>query len=355
MKQLLTPYTRNGLHLNNHIVMAPMTRCRAIGNMPNERMAEYYAQRSGAGLIVTEGVAPVPEGLGYARIPGIFSAAQTEAWKPVAERVHAAGSRIFMQLMHTGRIGHTDNLPAGTRLVGPSSRQAAGKIFTDTAGVQENSAVEALTAEGIENTLAGFVQAARNAVAAGFDGIELHGANGYLLEQFLHPLVNDRTDRYGGSIENRCRFILEVAAQISEAIGPEKTGIRFSPYSTYNDLPAYAQEEVHATYVQLAAGLDTLGIAYIHLSVNPALPAATYAAIREAFKGTIIFCNGLTPDAAEALLHEGKADLVAFGKPFVSNPDLVERIRRDAPLTAADPNTFYTADMVGYTDYPVLS
>jgi N-ethylmaleimide reductase len=355
MKTLLSPYVKNGLRLQNHIVMAPMTRSRAIGNIPNELMAGYYGQRAGAGLIITEGTAPEASGLGYPRIPGIFSAPQVEGWQKVTASVHKGGAGIFVQLMHTGRIGHKDNLPEGVELVGASGIKAAGRIITDTKGMQDYSEPAPLTGKGINAVIEGYVTAAKNAVTAGFDGVELHSANGYLPEQFLNPHVNNRIDEYGGGIVNRSRFILQIAEKVARAIGREKVGIRFSPYSTLGDLAAYPEDEVHETYTYLAAELNRIGITYIHISVNPALAQRTVAAIRSGFTGTIILCNGLTPETAEEKLQNGVADLVAFGRSFLANPDLVQRIESGAPLNQPDFSTLYTPGARGYTDYPVMA
>jgi N-ethylmaleimide reductase len=354
MKKILTEYVTEGLRLKNRVVMAPMTRSRAIDNLPNDLMVQYYAQRNGAGLIVTEGTAPAPEGLGYARIPGIFSDAQTEAWKGIADAAHEGGSRIFMQLMHTGRIAHTHNLPAGTRVIGVSEIIADGQMWTDQEGMLLHSKPEALTTSGVREVIDEFVKASENAVRAGFDGIELHNANGYLLEQFLNPNVNNRTDEYGGSIENRSRPVLEIVQKTADVIGKTKVGIRFSPYGTYNDMTPYDRNEVRETYAYLAAKLNDLGIAYIHISLTPDIDQETLEAIRGNFTGTIIFCNGFNPETAEAKLHEGIADLIAFGQPFLANPDLVTRIETDAVLNTPDYDTFYTAGAVGYVDYPSL-
>lgn len=345
------PYDKGGLQLKNHLVMAPMTRSRAINNLPNGLMAAYYAQRTGAGLIITEGTAPSPDALGYSRIPGIFSKEQTIAWKPVTAAVHAAGSRMFLQLMHTGRIGHPANLPAGARLVGPSTIKAAGEIWTDSLGQQPYPAPEMLTAGEIESVIAEFVSAARNAITAGFDGVEVHGANGYLVEQFLHPVVNDRTDEWGGNVANRTRFAIRIMQEIATAIGADKVGIRFSPFSTLGDLAPY---DAHETYALLAREMNQLNIAYVHIGMSANVPEATLTAIRDGFKGTIILCNGLTPETAEAALHAGFADLVAFGRAFLANPDLDKRIEVGAPLNEPDYNTLYTPGPVGYTDYATL-
>jgi len=355
MKKLLSPFIKGNFELKNHLVMSPMTRSRAINNLPNQLMADYYGQRTGAGLIITEGTAPAPEALGYPRIPGVFSQQQIDGWKPVTDKVHRGESKIFLQLMHTGRIGHTDNLPEATFLVGPSDIKATGQIFTDTKGLQDYSAPVALSKEGIKNVIERFVAAAKNAIEAGFDGVEIHGANGYLLEQFLNPHVNNREDEYGGSMENRSRFTVEVVKAVADAIGKEKVGIRFSPFSKLGDLAEYGEEETHNTYAYLSKKLDELQIAYLHVGVNAPIPAKTFQAIRDNFSGTIILANGLTPETGEEALHKGFADLVAFGRSFLSNPDFVERIKTSAALNPVDFSTLYTPGEKGYTDYPAIN
>lgn len=352
MKKLLSPYTKGRFELKNHLVMAPMTRSRAIDNLPNHLMEVYYGQRTGAGLIVTEGTAPAPEALGYPRIPGIFSQEQVEAWKPITAKVHQDGTKIFLQLMHTGRIGHTDSLPEGVSLVGATALKAVGQIFTDTRGLQDFSEPIPLTKDGIENVIAGFALASKNAIEAGFDGVEIHGANGYLLEQFLNPNVNTRTDEYGGSVKNRSRFTLKVIQTVAEAIGKEKVGIRFSPFSKLGDLALYDDDETSATYAWLAQNLNDLEIAYIHIAVNAPIPENTFQAIRNNFSGTIILSNGLTPETGEAALHAGFADLVAFGRSFLSNPDFVEKIRAGEALNPVNYAHLYTPGSAGYIDYP---
>lgn len=354
MKKLFMPFKKGSLQLKNHLVMAPMTRSRAIDNLPNELMVTYYAQRSGAGLIVTEGTSPSPEGLGYPRIPGIYSDAQVAEWKKVSDAVHQNGSKIFLQLMHTGRISNVANLPDGLQPVGASNIKAAGEIFTDSHGMQEHSVPVALNQEGINNVIDDFVNASKNAMLAGFDGVELHAANGYLLEQFLNPNVNTREDQYGGNLINRSRLTLEITQAIATAIGAEKIGIRFSPFSELSDQKAYDTEEVNQTYIYLSNELDKIGIAYIHLSTNPAIPEKTYKAIREAFNNTIIYCNGLNPESAEELLQDNLADLVAFGRGFLANPDFVSRIEKKAPLNDVDFNTLYSPGEQGYIDYPLF-
>lgn len=354
MKKILTAYHKKDFSLKNHIVMAPMTRSRATGNIPNDLMTSYYGQRTGAGLIITEGTAPTPEALGYPRIPGIFNKAQIEGWKKITARVHKDGSMIFLQLMHTGRIGHTDNLSEGAILLGASDIKAAGQIYTDTAGMQDHSEPVTLTTEGVKDIINGYVSAAKNAMEAGFDGVELHAANGYLLEQFLNPNVNNRTDEYGGSIANRARLTVEVAGKVAGAIGKEKVGIRFSPFSTLGDLKAYDADEVHETYAYLAKAMNELDIQYIHISANPAIPQKTLDTIRVNFLNTIILCNGLTAETAEDHLNKGFADIVAFGRSFLSTPDFVNRIKKNALLNQIDVSTLYTPGEKGYTDYPTL-
>lgn len=350
---ILQPYAKGSLTLKNHLVMAPMTRSRAIDNIPNELMCEYYKQRTGAGLVITEGTSPTPEGLGYPRIPGAFSEEQVKGWKLTANAVHAGNSKIFMQLMHTGRIGHEDNLPDGVKLVSASNLKAAGQIFTDTKGLQDHTQPEALTTKGVKEVIEGHVSAAKNAIKAGFDGIELHGANGYLIEQFLNPNCNNRTDEYGGSIEGRSKIVVELAEQISDAIGKDKVGIRFSPYLTMGDLAAYDADDVHETYKYLAQELNKTGIAYIHISFSPKIPQGTLDVVRDSFQNTIIYCNGFTPETAEEALAKGTADIIAFGRSFLANPDLDKRIAEKKPLNQPDPTTFYTPGAKGYTDYPV--
>ncbi len=344
----------------NHIVMAPMTRSRAIGNIPNDLMAEYYRQRSGAGLIVTEGTSPSPNGLGYSRIPGIYSQAQVEGWKKVTSAVHQAGSKIFVQLMHTGRISHIANMPEGAQVVSASAVQAKGQMWTDTLQMQDHTVPKAMTAEDLVSTKNEFVTAAKNAIEAGFDGVELHGANGYLLEQFLSPFSNIRTDNYGGNIENRCRFVLEVVAAVTEAIGKDRTGIRLSPYGVASDMPHYP--EIDAEYDYLTKELNALDIAYLHLVDHsgmgaPAVPHEIKVKIRNNFKNTIIQCGNYNLERAEADIQPGQiADLIAFGRPFINNPDLVDRMKNNHALsTDLKMNLFYTPGAEGYTDYPVFA
>lgn len=357
-KTAFTSYQLGNATLANRLVMAPMTRSRAINNQPNELIAAYYAQRATAGLIVTEGVSPSPNGLGYARIPGIFSADQIKAWKQVTKAVHDGGGKIFAQLMHTGRVGHALNLPEGARIIAPSAIALPGQMWTDQEGMKDHPVPQALTAEQLLETKNEFIQAARNAVEAGFDGIELHGANGYLLEQFLSPHSNQRTDNYGGSVENRARFVLEVAQGASKAIGNDKVGIRLSPFGVFNDMPHYP--EIEATYTYLAEELNKVGVAYIHIVDHssggaPEVPLSIKQTIREKFQNTLILSGGYTHARAEEDLASGFADLVAFGKPFITNPDLVTRFQKNFPLNIKlDASTLYTPGAKGLTDYPVF-
>lgn len=354
MKTILKPYSIGDFTLKNHLVMAPMTRSRAIGNIPNELMAEYYGQRTGAGLIITEGTAPTPEALGYPRIPGIFSQEQVEGWKKVTSKVHTDYTKIFVQLMHTGRIGHVDNLPAGAELLGASDIPAAGQIFTDTNGKQDHSKPKVLTSKRIKEVINGHKMAAQNAMKAGFDGIELHAANGYLMEQFLNPNVNTRTDEYGGNMEHRARLLLEIASETTKAIGKDKVGIRLSPFSKLGDLQAYDEAEVHETYSYLARELNKLGLLYIHIVTDPLVPQKTMRAIRENFQGTLILASGFNPETAEEVLTDGLADLVAFGKFFLANPDFEKRLNKNSPLNPIDFTTLYGPNEIGYTDYAFL-
>jgi N-ethylmaleimide reductase len=357
MSLLFSKTTLGTLTLQNRLVMSPMTRNRAIGNVPNELMAEYYAQRGDAGLIVTEGTSPSPNGLGYPRIPGIFSKEQIAGWKLVTSAVRPKGAKMFMQFMHCGRIAHPLNLPKGARVLGPSAVAAAGDMYTDAEGMKPNGMPQAMTEADIKTAIDEFAQAAKNAVTAGFDGVELHGANGYLLEQFIRPNSNQRTDRYGGSIENRARFVLEVADAAIKAIGKDRVGIRLSPFGVFNDMPLY--DAMEADYTYLAQQLNARGLVYIHLVDHssmgaPKVPDSMKTTFRNVFKGKLILSGGYDAARAESDLAAGKCDLIAVGKPFLANPDLVTRWKTGAAVNEVDMNTFYTPGEKGYTDYPAL-
>lgn len=358
MSHLFSKTTLGSLTLENHLLMAPMTRNRATGNIPNALMAQYYVQRATAGLIITEGTSPSPNGLGYPRMPGIFSAEQIAGWKQITDAVHARGGKMFMQLMHCGRVTHPLNQPQGARVLGPSAVAADGEMYTDAEGMKPNAMPQAMTEADIQATISEFAQGAKNAVAAGFDGVELHGANGYLLEQFIRPNSNQRTDGYGGAIENRARFVLEVVDTVIKAIGKDKVGIRLSPFGVFNDMPLY--DAMQADYTWLARQLNERGVVYIHLVDHsamgaPAVPDTMKAAFRQLFKGALILSGGYDAARAEDDLATGKADLIAVGRPFLANPDLVARWQTGAAVNAPDMSTFYTPGPQGYTDYPTLA
>jgi N-ethylmaleimide reductase len=333
--------------------MAPMTRSRAIGNVPNDLMAEYYRQRSGAGLIITEGTAPSANGLGYARIPGIYSNEQIAAWKAITTAAQSGGAKIFLQLMHTGRVTHPDNLPAGAETVAPSAKTASGEMWTDTGGMQAMPTPRALETNEVLGVITEFSKAAQNAIEAGFDGVELHGANGYIIEQFINPGTNLRSDRYGGSIENQNRFAIEVAEAVVGAIGAERTGFRLSPFNTFNDMPAF--DETVEQYVALAGELGQLKLAYIHILNYESVGADLNLAMKQRFDGSVILNGGLDREKSEAAIAKGLGDIVAFGTKYIANPDLHERLKNDLPLNELDPTTFYSADEKGYTDYAIAT
>jgi N-ethylmaleimide reductase len=354
---LFDAFSARSLALGNRIVMSPMTRSRADGNIPNALMAEYYGQRAAAGLIITEGTAPSPNALGYPRIPGLFNQAQVRGWELVTEAVHAKGGKIFVQLMHTGRVAHVANLPAGAEVIGPGSAVCPGEMFTDSKGMQPLSPPRAMTEVDIAHAIGEYVASARLALDAGFDGVELHGANGYLIEQFLNPIVNQRTDVYGQGMEGRNRFALEVAGAVVKAIGPERVGIRLSPYGVFNGTGEFP--ELQTQYLALAAKLSALKLLYVHLVDHssmgaPPVPADFKVKLRNGFNGLCILSGGFNQTTAEAALIEQRGDLVAFGRPFLANPDLVARMQQDAPLNKPDASTFYTPGPKGYTDYPAL-
>lgn len=356
---LFEPLTAASIQLANRAIMAPMTRSRAVdANTPNALMAEYYAQRASAGLIVTEGTSPSPNGLGYARIPGLFNDAHVGGWKAVTDAVHAKGGKIFVQLMHTGRVTHVANLPAGTEVLGPTGQACPGEMYTDSQGMQAHSTPRAMTAADIAHAIDEYAKSAQLAIEAGFDGVELHAANGYLIEQFLNANVNRRTDAYGGGIEGRNRFALEVAGATAAAIGAHRVGIRLSPCGVFNSTGAFP--DLDAQYLALARELSKLGLQYLHLLDHSALgappvPADLKSRLREAFRGLFILAGGFDRASAETALSAGQADLIAFARPFLANPDLVERMRTNAALNTADMATFYTPGPTGYTDYPALA
>lgn len=349
VRALFSSYQLGPITLANRIVMAPMTRNRAAeGNVPTALNATYYAQRAGAGLIVTEGTQPSATGQGYPATPGLHTDAQVAGWRLVTDAVHAAGGHIFAQLMHAGRISHPSVLPGGATPVAPSAVRPAGQVFTGS-GMAPFETPRALDTHELAAVVAEFVDAARRADAAGFDGVELHGANGYLLNQFLAANANTRTDAYGGSPEGRIRLVVEVAEAVAEAIGAERVGIRVSPGGTFNDID---DAEAHLTYPALARALDGLRLAYLHV-IEP----GTFSAVdllRPVWSGTLIAAGGFDAQGAAALVEAGRAELVAFGHHFIANPDLPARIACGAALAEGNSSTYYGGDHRGYIDYPAL-
>jgi len=356
MKKLFSSYRLGPLQLPNRMVMAPLTRSRAgEGNVPTPMVAEYYRQRSTAGLIIAEATQICPEGQGYVDTPGIYSAAQVEGWKVVTGAVHNAGGRILLQLWHVGRISHTHFQPGNVAPVAPSAIQAQAKAYFDGQFV-DVSMPRALETSEIPGLVETYAQAARNAMEAGFDGVEIHGANGYLIDQFLRDKTNHRTDQYGGSIENRSKFLLEVVDAVAAAIGKERTGIRLSPVTPFGDI---ADSNPRALFEYVAEQLNARGILYIHVIEGTTGNRAEYlpfdySKLREIFTGTYIANNGYDLAMAEAALEANAADLICFGRPFISNPDLVERYRTGAALNPLDQATMYGGGAGGYIDYPAL-
>lgn len=349
MPTLFDPLRVGGMELDNRIVMAPMTRSRAddAGLQPLY-VAEYYRQRASAGLIITEATNVSPLARGYVRTPGVYTPGQAESWRPVADAVHARGGKIFMQIFHTGRIALPDFLPRGELPVAPSAVRAKGQNYTDE-GMKEFVTPRELTAEEIRQTVRDFAAAAANAVSVGFDGVELHAASGYLVQQFLSTNVNLRADDYGGSIENRARFLFEVLDALIAAVGASRVGVKFSPRMPFNDIEETDAEELY-TYV--LKKLNGRGLAYVH--VGDFTGEGWHAKLRPVYEGVYFAGAGLTKESGEELLARGHADAAVFGTKFISNPDLPERFRRSAPLNEPDQATFYTPGERGYTDYPAL-
>ena len=347
---LFQPVRLGALALRNRIVMSPMTRSRAgEGDVPTALHAEYYGQRASAGLIVTEGVQPSPAGKGYCRTPGIYSEAQVEGWRQVADRVHAGGGLVVLQIMHCGRIGARVNKDDDSEIVAPSAIRARAKIFTDVSGLVDIEEPRALTLEEIPGVIEEFRQAALNARRAGLDGVELHASSGYLPMQFLSSNTNQRTDRYGGSAENRIRFVVEVLQAMGEAIGFDRIGLRVSPGLDYNDIHDADPAE---TYGLLFDRVSPMGLAYLHLVYRDYPQLDNYALARARWKGPLILNNELTGERAARILAEGGVDAVSFGRAFIANPDLVARLKNGLPLADYDRSLVYTPGPRGYTDYP---
>lgn len=352
---MFTPTTLGALALKNRFVMAPLTRSR--GNdmaVPASFAADYYAQRASAGLIITEATQVSYEAMGYCRTPGIHTPEQIAVWKNVAAKVHAAGGKIVVQLWHVGRVASQLNRGVAADVVSASAVQLPGKMYTDVKGMVEHDVPRALRTDEIARIAADFAQAAENAIAAGFDGVEIHSANGYLLHQFLSSNVNQRTDRYGGSIENRARMPLEVINAVLAKLPPSKVGVRVSPGHRFNEIREDDMVDLYAHYI---GELDKLGLAYLHVmrpqahafEIDPVPMARTH------YRGNIIACSNYDPASAAALIEAGTANAVAFGRLFIANPDLPERVRSGAPLNKPDESTFYTPGEKGYTDYPRLA
>lgn len=355
MEHLFSPYQLNKLNLTNRMVMAPMTRSRALENIPNDLMAAYYAQRATAGLIISEGTSPSPNGLGYPRIPGIFSEDQILGWKKVTSAVHEKGGKIILQLMHTGRVSHPLNLPEGAILVAPSSvKLEKGTMWVDGEGLKEIPAPKEMSNKEVKQAIGEYIHAAENAIKAGFDGIELHAANGYLINQFLNPHLNKRTDEYGGNIENRSRFLMEITQGTIEAIGKEKIGVRVSPYGEFNETPHYNEE--NDTYHYIGEKLNELQIGYLHITDQSLKgePQDLAISLRKIFKNTLILSGGFNAESAENALKNNHADLISFARPFIPNPDLVERYKNNLPLNQPNFDLFYAPGPEGYVDYPAF-
>ncbi|HBM08216.1 alkene reductase [Pseudomonas sp. Choline-3u-10] len=370
-KSLFTQTSLGPFVLRNRIVLPPLTRSRSSqpGNVPNSLMATYYRQRAGAGFMVTEGTQIEARGQGYAWTPGIHSQEQVEGWKAITQAVHAEGGVIFAQLWHVGRVSHTSLQPDGADPVGPSAIPARNvKVFIETGPgegmLADPSTPRALSTGEVKELVQLYVQAARNALEAGFDGIEVHCANGYLVNQFISAHTNTRTDEYGGSLQNRLRFLREIAQAISDAIGADRVGIRFAPlFASTDEARVYlglVEDDPHETYVEAVKILEEIGVAYVSLAEAdwdsaPELPNSFRQAVRKAFSGKIIYAGKYTPERAAAAIEAGWADLVAFGRAFIANPDLPSRIAHGSPMNTLDPSSMYGGTEQGYTDYPAHS
>lgn len=353
--QLLEAYELAGLPLANRIAMAPMTRARATNGKPDALTAEYYAQRASAGLLITEGVPISAQGTGYLYTPGIYTAEQVAAWRNVTSAVHQQGGKIFAQLWHVGRVSHRSIQPNNAAPVS-SSTQVGGQAFAyNELGNPANvpaSQPQALTLEGIAEVINDFRHAAANAIEAGFDGVELHAANGYLIEQFINPVVNNRDDLYGGStLENRSRLLLEVVDELVKEIGASKVGVRLSPFNQIGDMPLY--DDMAETYLHLVNELDHYALSYLHLALTPeTLSSGLLEQIRQQWHGTLMIAGGINTEQAEQFIADNRADVIAFGSAFIANPDLVERIANGWPLAEVQRSSFYGGGAAGYTDYP---
>lgn len=358
---LFTPYTLSGLTLKNRVIMAPMTRARAETTVPDAMTVLYYQQRASAGLIISEGVPVSVQGRGYLFNPGLYTQEQVEGWKQVTAAVHQQGGKIFAQLWHVGRVSHTSLQPDGAAPVSSSNKLAARSMAyaydeNNNPGPVQASAPRTLSVTEIGSLKDDFVRAADRAIEAGFDGVEIHGANGYLFEQFISPTVNDRTDEYGGSIHNRIRLLLETIDAVATKIGSDKVGVRISPFGRLFDMAPFADEA--QTWIHLAEALQQRAMAYVHLSDQltigaEKMPDGFASTFRASYRGTLIAAGGFDRDSAEAALTSGELDLIAFGRPFIANPDLVARMQNNWPIATPDRQTFYgNSGEKGYVDYP---
>lgn len=356
-QNLFTPYTLGALSLANRIVLAPLTRNRAgAGLVPSEFAATYYSQRASAGLLISEASQISQQGQGYQDTPGIYTQAQIEGWRTVTDAVHAKGGKIFLQLWHVGRVSHVDLQENGAAPVAPSALRPATKVFVNNR-FEDVSAPRALDISELPGIVNGFRQAAANAIAAGFDGVEIHGANGYLLDQFIKDGANVRTDAYGGTVQNRARLLLEVTAAVIAEIGAGRTGIRLSPVSPANGV---SSSDPQAQFDYIVDQLNELGIVYLHVVEGATggprdVAPFDFGALRQRFKNTYIANNGYDVELATSRINDDKADLIAFGRPFIGNPDLVERLKTGAPLASFNPATLYGGGATGYIDYPALA
>jgi N-ethylmaleimide reductase len=355
---LFQPTKVGAIELANRVAMAPLTRSRALaGDIPRPSAATYYAQRASAGLLITEATQVSDTAKGYAWTPGVYTEPQVAAWRAVTEAVHAKGGKIVVQLWHVGRISHPSLQPGNAQPVAPSAVTPKGQAFTET-GFQPHPQPRALEVEEIRQIVADFAHAATMARKAGFDGVEIHGANGYLIDQFLRDGSNKRTDLYGGSIENRTRFLFEVVEAVTQAIGADRTGLRLSPVTPANDA---SDSNPFPLFSHAIEGLNRHNLAYLHMvegatgGPRDIVPDFDFQALRRAFHGPYIANNGYDFAMADAALREGRADLIAFGRPYIANPDLVERLKSGAPLAELNRETLYGGDEHGYTDYPALA
>ena len=353
---LFSPIQIGKLNLKNRVIMAPLTRCRSVEeNVPNDLMATYYAQRASAGLIISEATQISTQGIGYPCTPGIHTQAQVEGWKKVTKAVHDKDGVIFLQLWHVGRISHSA-YHGGALPVAPSAIKPSGEVYTFE-GMKEYETPRALEIDEIKEIVKDYARAAKNAIEAGFDGVEIHGANGYLIDEFLRDGTNIREDAYGGNIENRSRFLFEVIEAVTAEIGEDKTGLRLSPSGTFNDMTD-SDPQTHFTYV--CEKLNDYGLAYLHIvdalegDIRHGANVVELSTLRDAYKGVLITCGGYDKQRGNTVIEDHQADAVAYGTLFISNPDLPERFKINADLNEPDTNTFYTQDEKGYTDYPTV-